>query len=104
MTLGNFVGINGLTDIGNIYGPQLVNEKSKLWYDLLALKSSISATWIFIGGFNVVRRLKEQINSVFCPINVNVFNQFICRGELTDLMMGGQRFTFLKCKERNSVN
>lgn len=87
MALGNFLGI---------YGPQSTYQKSKLWDELLALKISISATWIFMGDFNVVCRPKEEINSVFFPLSANAFNQFIRNGELTDLKMGGQRFTFFK--------
>lgn len=49
-----------------------------------------------MGDFNVVCRLEEQINSVFCPISASAFNKFICRGELTDLKMGGHRFTYFK--------
>ena len=96
LTLGNLVGINGLTGIINIYGPQSSHEKSKLWNELLSLKSSILATWILMGDFNVVRRPEERINSVCCPISASVFNQFIYRGEFIDLKMGGQRFTFFK--------
>ncbi|CAH1444381.1 unnamed protein product [Lactuca virosa] len=96
LTLGNLVGINGLTGIINIYGPQSIHEKSKLWDKLLSLKSSISATWILMGDFTVVRRQEERIYSVFCSDSASAFNQFIYRGELTDLNMGGQRFTFVQ--------
>lgn len=96
VTLGNLVDINGLTGFINVYGPQSVNEKSKVWEELLAIMSSRLATWIVMGGFNAVRRPEERINSAFCHRSATAFNQFIRNGELTDLKMGGQRFTYFK--------
>lgn len=73
-TLGNVLGINGLTGIVNIYGPQSVTKNSKVWEELLALETSRPTTWIFKGDFNVVRRPEERINSIFCSLSANSFN------------------------------
>ncbi|KAL7608841.1 uncharacterized protein LOC111895805 [Lactuca sativa] len=96
--LGNFVGINGLTGFLNVYGPKSEIDKSNVWAELLTLKSSKSATWIFIGDFNVVRRSEERINSIFCMRSANDFNHFICLSKLNDLKMGGQRFTYFQTR------
>lgn len=77
VTLGNLVGINGLTGFINIYGPQLVSENSKVWEELLAIKLSRSATRIVMGDFNMVRCPEKRINSVFCHLSATAFNQFI---------------------------
>nr|KAJ0203637.1 hypothetical protein LSAT_V11C500259620 [Lactuca sativa] len=96
VTLGNVLGINGLIGIVNVYGPQTEGEKVKLWEELLKIKLSRSATWIFMGDFNVVRCKEERINSEFCSRSANAFNKFICDCELTYIKMGGQRFTYFR--------
>ncbi|XP_052625598.1 uncharacterized protein LOC128132721 [Lactuca sativa] len=96
VVLGNFAGINGLTGFVNVYGPRSEIDKLKVWDELLALKNSKTATWIFMGDFNVVRRPEERISSIFCTRSANDFNHFIRSAELADLKMGGQRFTYFK--------
>ena len=44
----------------------------------------------------MVRCKEERINSEFCSRSANAFNKFIRDCELTDLKMGGQRFTYFR--------
>lgn len=46
-----------------------------------------------MGDFNVVRRFDERFNSLFCSRSARDFNLFIHQVGLTDLKMGGHRFT-----------
>nr|KAJ0199611.1 hypothetical protein LSAT_V11C600310020 [Lactuca sativa] len=94
--MGNLVGISGLAGFVNVYGPQPEGEKVKVWEELSTIKRSRSATWIFMGDFNVVRCPEERINSEFCHRSANAFNNFIQDCELTNLKMGGQRFTYFR--------
>lgn len=65
---GHWLGFPGTTTLVNVYGPQSIQEKRKLWADLLDLKRSIDGTWVFLGDFNAVRYEQERLNSRFCRI------------------------------------
>lgn len=45
------------------------------------------------GDFNVVRLPNERKGSVFFQIETNDFNNFIINTELTDVPMGGRRYS-----------
>lgn len=80
----------------NVYGPQSLSEKRKLWEDLLGILNSRSACWILFGDFNVVRRPEERINSIFCQSSAKYFNNFIEHAGLYEPKMGGFRFTYFQ--------
>lgn len=48
VVVGNLVGISRLTGLVNVYGPQSMGEKAKLWDELLPIKRVRLATWIFM--------------------------------------------------------
>lgn len=87
---------SNLFAIVNVYGPQSPSEKRKLWEELLKIKNSRTACWIFFGDFNVVRAAEERINSTFCHSSANHFNNFIEAAGLKELKMGGFRFTYFQ--------
>ncbi|XP_023748838.1 uncharacterized protein LOC111897099 [Lactuca sativa] len=93
ITVGRWIGIQGLTILANIYVPQAPVGKLKLWNDLINIKNEKHGTWIIFGDFNVARRPKERINSQFCSSSSSAFNRFIAEAGLHDLRMGGHRFT-----------
>lgn len=80
--------------LANIYGPQSVTDKDKVWEDLLKIKRDRPDAWIYMGDFNVVRRSGERVNSHFCARSAFVFNRFISEAGLTNHIMGGNKFTF----------
>lgn len=53
--------------IANVYAPQSISDKRKLWLDLSNLIKSRYVMWILMGDFNAVRRRDERLNSIFCP-------------------------------------
>ncbi|KAL4582225.1 hypothetical protein LXL04_006769 [Taraxacum kok-saghyz] len=63
---GKWIGVPGTTTIVNVYVPQSITDKRRLWTELLNLKRSIDGVWIFLGDFNAVRFQHERFNSSFC--------------------------------------
>ncbi|XP_023758613.1 uncharacterized protein LOC111907053 [Lactuca sativa] len=100
---GNWNGIPGTTTLMNVYGPQSVCDKRKLWEDLLKLKRSINGIWIFFGDFNAVRYDFERFNSRFCRATARDFNKFIVDAGLQEFNLGGKKFTYL-CDDGLKLN
>lgn len=94
--LGHWNGVPGITTFVNVYGPQSIFDKRKLWEKLLDLKRSINGIWIFMGDFNAVRYEHERFNSRFCHITARDFNKFIARAGLQEFDLGGRKFTYLR--------
>lgn len=94
INISNWVGIDKLVILANIYGPRAIPEKEKLLDDLLNLMERRKGIWILLGDFNAVRRDEERFNSNLCARSAMVFNRFIHDGGLHDLKMGGHRFTY----------
>lgn len=55
ITIGNWSGMSDKIAFENIYGPQSVTDKDKLWQVLLKIKHEKPGMWIHMGDFNVVR-------------------------------------------------
>lgn len=93
INIGTWVGISTPVIFANIYGPQPIREKAKLWENLKEIKQERKGVLIIMGDFNVVRRPDERFNSIFCPRTAKDFNNFILDSGLIDLKMGGFRYT-----------
>lgn len=93
---GYWSGIPGLTTMVNVYAPQSIGDKRKLWDELSSLKASIDGTWVFFGDFNAVRNPEERFNSRFCKYTAADFNNFISLSSLSEFQMGGRKFTYLR--------
>lgn len=104
ITFGRWVGINTKIAIVNVYAPQAPSEKMRTWEKLAHIKSSRVAIWIFAGDFNVVCRRDEQVNSRFCHISADDFNEFILSYALHDLRMGGYKFTYFRPEDGGKLS
>lgn len=104
ITFGQWVGINTEIAIVNVYAPQAPSEKRRTWEKLAQIKSSRVAIWIFAGDFNVVCRRDEQVNSRFCHISADDFNEFILSYALHDLRMGGYKFTYFRPEDGGKLS
>ncbi|XP_023768544.1 uncharacterized protein LOC111917117 [Lactuca sativa] len=82
--------------IANVYAPQSISDKRKLWLDLSNLIKSRDVMWILMGDFNAVRKRDERLNSIFCPYTAQDFNIFITGEGLFDLKMGGFEYTYFQ--------
>lgn len=80
INIGNWAGIDTPVILANIYGPQAIPDKEKLWEDLLKLKAIRGGIWILMGDFNAVQRVDERFNSFFCAHTTLGFNRFIHEG------------------------
>nr|KAJ0222973.1 hypothetical protein LSAT_V11C200055230 [Lactuca sativa] len=92
---GKWMGIPGNTTLVNVYAPQSITDKRKLWEELLHIKN-FDGIWVFFGDFNAVRRSDERFNSAFCKYTAADFNQFIANAGLKELKMGGLKYTYYK--------
>lgn len=94
INIGNWVGIDKPVVLADIYSPQTISDKDKLWADLLNLKERRGVILILMGDFNVVCRADERFNSNLCAQTAMGFSRFIYEGRLIDLKMGSHRFTY----------
>ncbi|XP_023771170.1 uncharacterized protein LOC111919827 [Lactuca sativa] len=84
-----------IMNIVNVYGPQSISEKKKVWLELLNIINGRPGTWVVFGDFNAVRDPGARSNSQFCPYSASDFNRFIHEANLKDYNMGGERFTYM---------
>lgn len=91
---GNIIGESFLLYVLNVYAPQVLSEKRKLWNKILELKNSVNGHWVMIGDFNEVRYPEDRLNSVFNSLGANIFNEFIYKADLMEYAMGGRKYTF----------
>ncbi|PWA19483.1 cytochrome P450 [Artemisia annua] len=76
-----------------VYAPQDQKSKLKLWDNIekiIALHDTLS---VILGDFNEVRFASERKGTNFNHIGASHFNSFISNAGLSDLPLGGKRFT-----------
>ncbi|KAK9048967.1 hypothetical protein SSX86_032067 [Deinandra increscens subsp. villosa] len=96
ITVGAIAGCQEVVNIVNIYAPQGVGEKKRLWEKLIGWKRSLQGWWILAGDFNEVRTKEERRYSVFDRKGAEEFNKFINDAMLKEYRMGGDRFTYME--------
>ncbi|KAJ9564376.1 hypothetical protein OSB04_000342 [Centaurea solstitialis] len=93
---GVWRGNNAKVGIINVYAPQRAIEKNLLWDDIKReLLRTSDVAWIVCGDFNEVRSAEERKGSKFDSRGANCFNDFIVAANLTDLRLGGRKFTWM---------
>lgn len=65
--IGRWNGYNVKTIFINVYALWSLDEKKRLWENILQVKTSKEGIWILLGYFNSVRNPGERMNSVFPP-------------------------------------
>lgn len=78
----------------NVYAPQDLANKRRLWGDIIAILNADSEVkWIVFGDFNEVRKADERKGTIFNFNNAKVFNEFIHLAGLIEVKYGGRRFS-----------
>ncbi|KAJ9536509.1 hypothetical protein OSB04_un000346 [Centaurea solstitialis] len=90
--VGKWDKIEGLVGCVNVYGPNDVKGRQRLWskLDLLCDKEEVKS--IFFGDFNEVRDKHERLNSELNSRGAKQFIDFIHRNGLINIRMGGNKF------------
>ncbi|GKA37484.1 cytochrome P450 [Tanacetum coccineum] len=76
-----------------IYAPQCLQKKKHLWFTINNLITHHNSLSIVFCDFNEVRNESERMGTIFCRRGASLFNKFISDCGLTDLPLGGMRFT-----------
>ena len=93
-TWGNWSGPNNRCGFLNIYVPQDIRSKKKLWEDVSTiLKAHPGLKWIVFGDFNEVRSCDERKGTIFSFPGASLFNDFIHDSNLIEVRSGGRKFT-----------
>nr|XP_043636129.1 uncharacterized protein LOC122607256 [Erigeron canadensis] len=95
LTIGKVKGLRETVNIMNVYAPQRVDDKMRLWDRILDLKNNYSGLWFIIGDFNAVRVPEDRKGSSYNHRCSRLFNNFIFEADLEEYSMKGNRFTFL---------
>nr|XP_043620113.1 uncharacterized protein LOC122591958 [Erigeron canadensis] len=93
---GKLKGCDEAVFLANVYAPQKVRDKKRLWDRLVAAKNVERGLWIFMGDFNAVRSPEERKGSLFNSGCARAFNNFIYEADLHEYEMRGRKFMFLK--------
>lgn len=81
-------------NIANIYAPQTLKEKIKIWDLLGNLCETNVGMWVILGDFNEVSFPSDRKNSEFNKRGAMFFNNFIEEAKLMEYSMGGYKYTF----------
>ena len=85
--------------IVNIYAPNEVELRSKLWNSLVKLKKDFPKPWCLGGDFNEIRTIGERKGCSRRDKGMREFNEFIESCELSDLPLCGRKFTWCNSRE-----
>ncbi|KAJ9535113.1 LOW QUALITY PROTEIN: hypothetical protein OSB04_un001809 [Centaurea solstitialis] len=93
---GLWRGNNSKLGVINVYAPQGVTRKKALSENIAKeLQSEPEAAWVVCGDFNEVHCTDERRGSALDSRGTKIFNDFIVTVGLTDLRLGGRRFTWM---------
>ncbi|XP_071708593.1 uncharacterized protein [Rutidosis leptorrhynchoides] len=90
---GNWVGSGNESIIVNVYGPHNDVSKKEMWSSLNQLLDTTDSSWVLCGDFNEVRYQSDRLNSTFHQSRASIFNEFISRNNLIDILINGKKFT-----------
>nr|GEV94752.1 cytochrome P450 [Tanacetum cinerariifolium] len=76
-----------------VYAPQNQRKKRKLWTDIESIIASHDTISIIMRDFNELRNSADRKGNTFCQAGAAHFNSFIASAGLSDLPLGGRRFT-----------
>ncbi|KAL7202492.1 hypothetical protein ACSBR1_034044 [Camellia fascicularis] len=77
----------------NVYAPNEVGQRGKLWECLLKLRDEYSKPWYIGGDFNEIRNIGERKGYSRRDKGMKELNDFVDRSELNDLPLLDRRFT-----------
>ncbi|XP_028061248.1 uncharacterized protein LOC114264754 [Camellia sinensis] len=83
----------------NLYAPNEVALRGKLWECLLKLKEEFSNPWCLGGDFNEIRNIGERKGCSRREKGMKELNDFIHKSEVNDLPLLGRRYTWCNARE-----
>lgn len=82
-------------NIINVYAPQELNSKKKLWGDIREIMEHFKQEpFLLIVDFNCIYSKEELENYVFRELDSREFNDFIILNKLWDIPLQGHKFTW----------
>ncbi|XP_028065808.1 uncharacterized protein LOC114268782 [Camellia sinensis] len=83
----------------NIYAPNDVVQRAKLWNSILNIRSSFLKPWCMGGDYNEIRVPNERRGCTRSSKGMHDFNNFVDHLEMLDLPMLGRNFTWCNSLE-----
>ncbi|CAL5344867.1 unnamed protein product [Camellia sinensis] len=83
----------------NVYAPNVVDRRRKLWDTLVRLKSASSKPWCLGGDFNEIRCVGERIGCSRRHRGMLDFNSVIESCELSEVPLLGRKYTWCSAQE-----
>jgi len=94
--MGPWQGNNSKLGVLNIYAPQNARCKRTLWKNIVrVLQMNSKVSWVVCREFNEVRAADERKGTTYDPLSTRHFNFFISSAGLTEIRLGGRKFTWL---------
>ncbi|XP_071714534.1 uncharacterized protein [Rutidosis leptorrhynchoides] len=90
---GHFANRSSVSYIFNVYAPQSLVLKKRLWLFIISFMASNEGGYLIFGDFNYVRTTSERMGTGFCNRTSEAFNNFIEEGNLVDIPLGGRAYT-----------
>lgn len=78
----------------NVYGPNDVLKRAKLWEIIVNLRSKFQKPWCMGGDYNEIRTIEDRRGCIRRDRGMAEFNCFIDQLEMVDVPMLGRRFTW----------
>ncbi|KAL7181638.1 hypothetical protein ACSBR1_040519 [Camellia fascicularis] len=78
----------------NIYAPNEVGNRAKLWDCLLKLKGEFPNPWCLCGDFNEIKSVGERKGCFRRDKGMREFNEFIEQCEVNDIPLLGRKYTW----------
>ncbi|XP_028083443.1 uncharacterized protein LOC114284694 [Camellia sinensis] len=85
--------------IVNLYAPNEVGQRGKLWETLLKLNEEFPNPWCLGGDFNEIRSIGERKGCSRRDKGMKELNEFIDKSEVNDLPLLGRRYTWCNSRE-----
>ncbi|XP_028098889.1 uncharacterized protein LOC114298504 [Camellia sinensis] len=85
----------------NVYAPNDVMKRGKVWESLLKLKTCFPKPWCLGGDFNEITSLRERIGNSRRDRGMKEFKEFIDSCEVADMQMIGRKFTWCNAQDGN---
>ncbi|XP_028123615.1 uncharacterized protein LOC114320750 [Camellia sinensis] len=85
--------------IVNVYAPNEVRLRNKLWNSFVKLKKDFPKLWCLGGDFNEIRNICERKGCSRRDKGMREFNEFIESCEVSDMPLSGKKFTWCNSRE-----
>ncbi|XP_028084671.1 uncharacterized protein LOC114285783 [Camellia sinensis] len=83
----------------NLYAPDSVGDRKKLWDSLIKLKMNFQNPWCLCGDFNEIKNISERKGCYRRDRGMKDLNDFIDKCELNDMPLRGRKFMWCNSAE-----